>query len=427
MTTATMQASPAAPATIPQLLKQFAKQPGCDRYKGDAEQVNMLSDYLWLRQLVPSLPFETFLACYQPVADFSEENCKHPEHAIRTYLPRSKAVATKVGRAQWSSEQAVGCLSLYVDMIRSAERQNIPVPVDLKTFLEGVGPRYLNGEFDPPEAAKGKKKKAAEPAANGQAPPATPPAETAAAAPAAAPATAPPPATPGATLDNAFNSMSPPAAAPPAAALQPGSPIVYTAPGGRQIPAVLEEIVHDANMGRDYATFSDLHGERYSEVNLKDIRPATEADRPLPQPAQGPEICSHRLLIVAVDNENAARALAMTVPYGTVELGKPIQTFQTPLTPSPYLATIDVVNGETGPYVDAYVHDVHGNVKAEVPTRQNLLGEYAFTLPEGIARVTLWARQRAVPAPVGSPAVPAAPPPGQMPSWPPPPPGAVGT
>ena len=77
-------------------------------------------------------------------------------------------------------------------------------------------------------------------------------------------------------------------------------------------------------------------------------------------------------------------AMEMTVPLGTVAIGDNIYSFNHPFKTG-HVAVIDIVNGETGPYVDARLClNSPQNVLFEVnPPRKNVEGIYVFEIPEG--------------------------------------------
>ena len=43
------------------LLRDFCKKPGCERYTSDSERIKLVGTYFWVRQLAPGLTFEVFL------------------------------------------------------------------------------------------------------------------------------------------------------------------------------------------------------------------------------------------------------------------------------------------------------------------------------------------------------------------------------
>jgi hypothetical protein len=392
---------------IPDLLKQFSEQPTGRRYVHDTDKIDLLVQYLWLRQLTPSLPFETFLQCFAAVADHDEENLKHPDAAIRAYCPRSQAMATKLNREQWTAKQVAAVLCLYVDVIRHAESQNQPVTMDLKTFLAQIGPRFLAGEFDAPKPTT-----APQPAAN--TPLATP-------APAAAKRrrkAADTPATPGPTplLDDPATEEA------PRLNISVNQTAIYRTPGGQEICGTVRKIDQDQSTGRYYVDFQTVEGEMYHGVAGNQVRPAAPADAPLPTPPTGHTVAEARLYIPSVDYANAEKYLALGQPVGTAAIGAVLLSFAAPFTGTPLTATIAVINGETGVYVDAYLHTIDGTVVADVPPRRNLLGDYTFQSPQGLYAVRVSSRASVAP-PTGGVVVPPAPVPQQpVPQQPPMPP-----
>ena len=149
----TQPAAAEVPPTIIELLDKFTSQPGCEGYRGDAKRVDLLSLFLFVRQLTPSLTFEDFLTRFANFADADDENKKEPATAIKILLPRAKAKAEAAGKHQWSAKQVVDYVALYVDMVREAERTQTPVPLELPAFLgnEALIEQFLAGAFAAPK------------------------------------------------------------------------------------------------------------------------------------------------------------------------------------------------------------------------------------------------------------------------------------
>ncbi len=129
------------------LLNEFASRTGCRRYTKAAAKLELLCDYLWTRQFAPSLSFDAFLDRYAAVADYDGENCKHPTHAVERYCPTRAVDAAARGLPQWSQNERIGILALYIEALRLADAENRPLDVPLANFLADIGPDYKAGKF----------------------------------------------------------------------------------------------------------------------------------------------------------------------------------------------------------------------------------------------------------------------------------------
>lgn len=341
------------PKTILELLKSYSRVCGVDRYNNDSEKVKLILEYLWLRQLVPSLPFETFLDCYVAVADFDQENMKRPHDAVAHYLPRSKKTAGD--RRQWTSREVVDYLSLYVDVIRLAEQQNTPVPMTLNQFLqnETLLQRFLAGDFKEaptPAARKPAKKKV----------------KKAALAPAAEPRAG----------------LSAP--------LQPGSRAIYTDEAGRQYRGYIRERVAIAE-GEDRMVLVSDAGERFEGLPLSAVTLCSDPPPVAPSLPDGtplPVLGEGGLGISPVQFSQAQRYLALSSPCGTVKVGDAILRWDYAY-PDGLVASVAIVNGEDRPYVDCWLHaaEDHVTAVAEVPPRYVLAGDYTLVTENGFYRL----------------------------------------
>lgn len=334
------------PPTIQQLLRDFAKKPGCERYSGDGEKVKVLELYLLLRQLTPSLSFELFLQLYEPIADFDETNLKHPADAIKHYLPRIKKQAEERNTHHWSAKEVVDYLALYVDMIREAESTNAPIPMVLNTFLtseailkpfhEGVSKEVVAPTQKSPRQSRNTAKAAADtkvrPSAGGQR-------------------------------------------------------AIYSAPGGRQHRGAMLNVWRDEQTNFTFGDFRADTGEEFKGITI-DAFEVTDDPPPNPPATQAgdqlPELGRGRLVIPKAQYPAVVQALALPVPIGTVGVGDVAYSFNYPFHTG-HVAVLDVLNSQTGPCVDAYLCvNSKDNVVAECnPPRKNIEGAYTFTLPEG--------------------------------------------
>lgn len=340
-------AQPAAPAntTIQQLLRNFSKLPTGERYSADSEKVKLLEDYLWIRQLTPSLPFETFLSLYAPIADFDEENLKHPVDAIKHYLPRAKKVADDRQLHHWAAKEVVDFVALYVDMIREAETKSTPLPMTFNEFLQSAPliSMFLAGDFKEPSAPK-------------------------------APST---PRTPRAAKGN--EQVRPSGV---------GQRVIYTATSGRQHRGELTAYWQDPQSSNVFADFRSDAGEDFKGIGINSFEVCSDPPPNVPQTISGdalPELAHGKLIIVKAQYPSVVQALALSVPLGTVALGEVIYGFNHQFSTG-HVAVIEVVNGNSGgPYVDARLClNTPDNVLAEInPPRKSIEGIYIFETPAG--------------------------------------------
>ena len=360
----TEQSAPVAetPPLTYVLLREFEKQPGCEAYTADGERIKLLSLYVWLRNLAPGLTFETFLQRFSGVADHTPENRKHPDDALRFHCPRAKAAAEELKKQQWSAKQVVDMMVLYVDVCREAERTNVePIPLD--DFLAACAEPFLTGEIPPPERGATRGPTSRKAAAGG----------AAAAAPAAAdPATG---------LVPNRNPLRPTAA---------GQRVIYERPteNSRQIKGVVDAIKTEGD--RQYVDFRADSGDLYEGCNILHFVVCAEPPPPRPEARE-----TTKLWIGKAQYPGVKDALALTLPMGNVALSDTINQW-TQAFPCGLLAEISLVNGETGPYVDAVLVDQNNqtqHVVSELPPRRVLLGDYYFESPHGRLHLEVCARQ----------------------------------
>ena len=329
--------------SILSLLRDFEKKTGCERYSSDSEKIKLLGTYLWLRQLTPSLPFETFLELFAPLADFDKENFKHPDDAIKHYLPRSKKAAEEQGMQQWSAKNVVDFVAVYVDMIRAAEQANVPVPATLNQFLTSdvLITQFNEGVFKeatPPKTKKGGKKKTKtviRPTAEGQR-------------------------------------------------------CIYTGPQKRQFRGHITAIWLDEPTQQTYANFRSDEGQDFQGIGIVTLEITEDPPANTPENADGdklPEIAAGKLLIPKAQYPQLLQALALEVPVGTVAIGDPLSQYAHTF-PDGRVANIHIVNGEasddtTRPYVDAFLTDndpSHTVLDELRPREGTVVGSYTFTV-----------------------------------------------
>lgn len=331
--------------SIQQLIREFSKQAGCERYSGDAEKVKLLEEYLWIRQLTPNLSFETFLSLYTPNADFDDQNLKHPTDAIKHYLPRAKKQADERGCHHWSAKQVVDYVAIYVDIIREAERTQQPIPMSLNQHLQSqpMIDAALSGAFD----------EAPQPKAQG-----------------------------------AKAQKSAPKTADKVRPTGPNQRAIYSGAGGRQHRGFVSALWQDPQSNNYYADFIADGGEEFKGIGLVTLEVCTDPPPNPPQDNEGtalPELGHGRLLVPKSEFGSVLQALALTVPVGTVAVGDLLYSYQHAF-PTGHTAMLDVMNAETGPVVDAFLcMGDPNNVVAEInPPRKNIEGIYSFETPEGV-------------------------------------------
>lgn len=352
--------------SIPDLLKAFGKRPGCEAYAGDSAKVDLLTLYLWVRQLTPDLSFEVFLDRFAPLADFDDINRKYPGDAIRRLCPRNRKHAEEWQTTQWSAAQVVDFIGYYVDMIRAAEQTNVAVPCTLNVFLEGLGQKYLAGGFG-----------------------------TTAAAPA--------PATPQPTGDSSvIHEGEPPApAAPKPKQPKPrrvtktdapadadwnrrpdreGQAVVYTLPNNRQFRAVVLAVHHEGD--QTHMDIQTESGERIDGCAL--VRLTLLPPGQVPEPPTTPTLCRQTEAWPPAQLPAIVQALASKQSDPARPLGDAFFQQQYRMTEK-YGAVISVCNGEAGAFVDAVLYDT--TTQAEVcelpPREESILGVYRFVTPDG--------------------------------------------
>jgi len=336
------------PTPVLTLVRDFTEKEGCDSYSTDSKKIDLMLLWIWLRQFTEGLTFETFLEKFARVADFNAENRKHPEDALKFHCPRAAKVAEKLGKPQWNAKECVGILSLYVDLCRLADAEGLQPGeyADLDAYLEMDGPAVKSGEVKLPETPK--KGRKAKPKAGD-----------------------PAPADPDTGLVPTNNPIRP---------TGPGQRIVYSmeSEGGRQIRGQSENVFEDG--GRWYVTFIADTGERWEAVNQEHC---TLLDEP-PPPVREDVVETKTLWIPKATAPQVTQALALTGPMGNVQIGQLIYPFTTEFDGG-VSADINVVNGETGPFVEAQLYKTSDEtVLDELDPRNQIVGEYRFTTDQGV-------------------------------------------
>jgi hypothetical protein len=130
-------------------LTRFTEKPNGENWATNRDKVKLLIDYIWCRTLTPGLQLATFLERFEPLADYSEENLKHPADAVEKLLPHTKAQAAKAGTAKFEQDQILDLLAIYVDMLDYAASIGEDVSIGLADFLQQIRNPYLRGEIKP--------------------------------------------------------------------------------------------------------------------------------------------------------------------------------------------------------------------------------------------------------------------------------------
>jgi len=397
--------------TIPQLLAEFGKQGGCDAFRGDAKQIELVTLYLFMRMLTPSLPFETFLQMYTPFANPLTEGNTIPELIISSRLPRAKTTAAKLGVRQWSAKEVIGYLALYVDMVREAESTQTAVPLTLLQWVDNpnLQKMFMDGAFDTTDTPAAATTAEAAPETTGGS------VEASVAGEAQNQAQAAPEASAAAAEGSAVVPAATAAAAPVApttkktrkktessgpAVFAPGARVIYTHPSGVQFRAVVLTFTEEG--GRGYVDILEDGGQRLEDIAATSV---TSCDSPLPlAPSNANYAVLPRLEAWIIDVEpeelaNARRWLSAKTAVAEKGAGETLWFWEDKITAegTTYLVTIRIVNGDDkgGPYVDAFLADADSPpsnplIVQELPPREYaLLGQYDFIMPAGYLRVVM--------------------------------------
>lgn len=337
-------------------LRDFAKQAECDRYAADGERIKLIIDYLWMRQLTPTLPFETFLGLYTPLANFDAMNLKHPAEAIKALLPRTKKAAEATKAHQWSAKEVVEFVALYIDIVRESESQCVPVPMDFRAFLENgqMQEQYLAGAF----------KEAAPPKKSG----------------------------------GAGGGKKPAVAAEPVRPTAVNQRVIYTGPTRQQHRGVVDLLTPGTEEGKSYVDFTTDAGEKMVGLGIHKF---AVIDDPPPNPPQAldgealPLLGSGTITIKKAQLPAVQQALAIKgQPMGNVAETDVIYPFTVQVAEG-ISAHVDVINGKEGPYVDPFL--VRGGDMdhpiVDLPPRDNIIGTYTFVTAEGAYNVEVKANE----------------------------------
>ena len=330
------------PKSVSDLLKAFKTRTQCARFGAPTAEIELLTNYIWVRQFERSLTVESFLDTEAEMFEAAVGTGVHPMDILKRHCPRVAKAAEAAEKEQWTAVECAGVLALYVDMLREAEAQVVGSSSALvfADFLAAEADAFKAGEYEETVEIEGE--------------------------PASVAPDAPEPGT--------FPRLSTP---PQIAA---GTRVIYTiANTSRQ----LRGHVSRANTidDRTYLDFESDDGELYAGCSVQQF-----------------ELCEDPAPAVST---KARQAATITVPasiYATVEaaLDSEAQGCDTihrssTIFDDGYVADVDVSEGARGAYVSAALYasvpegetafeDVRPIV--ELPPREVLLGTYIFEAPE---------------------------------------------
>lgn len=341
------------------LLQTFSRQSLCDKHSADSKKIDLVLTYLWLRQLTEGLTFEVFLAKFASLADYDDQNRKHPEAALKHHCPRAKKAAEAANVPQWSAKECAEILSVYVDMCREAEQQGVEVPMTLDEYLAMDGPNYKQGNVAierPVRAADTASRRTAS-------------------------ATEP-------SLADPQTGLTPTDV--PRRPDGPGQRIIYEMPGqgGRQIKGVTRNVSSGEIGGetRYYVSFASDEGELFDDVNLEHCTLLDEQP-----PAQRADVSeTKKIWVPKAQYPQIVQALTLGAPMGNVDEKAVIYPFSVQFDCG-LAVDVSIYNGEMGPYVEAQLYNPSDDVLIEtLPPRQNIIGDFRFeTADRGVLIVEI--------------------------------------
>ncbi len=163
-----------------------------------------------------------------------------------------------------------------------------------------------------------------------------------------------------------------------------GGLCIYTKPNSQQLRATVLAIHNDPS-GRVYADIREFNGGDYQGVAITSLQPTTPEAVGLTPDSLRPvtPYATTKLWLAQSKYTLIAQALSLKVAMGQVQVGETI--YQNSVTfPDQTLCCVDVVNGQSGPYVDAYLlNPATGESLGEVPPRDTILGTFDLRHPGG--------------------------------------------
>lgn len=340
---------------VPELLDEFSKRPGCDRYRTDSNKIELLTLYLSVRQFAPDLEFDTFLSRLEPVAGYDEENGLLPADALSLFCPRSKSRAEQLQRTQWSAVQVVDLLAYYVDGLRAGQFAN----VSARQYLEKGSDLYLAGAFG---------RIAAGPSTGGKPVGDKPPAKPKTGGKAAAPVT--------------------PAGVPAVV----GQAAILTLPTGRQFQCVVQNRYAAEVHGQEEVNVLTRDGELVFGLPLAAVEydPAAVADETVrysvtecPMPVEQ-AVGWQRLLMAKYPSQHPESGDVFNAATPAAGLSTADDDYICQLSEQ-LLVRLSLRDSSTGPYVLAELKDLSGGPEAVLqvlpPREMSVYGEYKFKAP----------------------------------------------
>ena len=316
------------PNDVPSLLSEFYKRPNCQAYAKPAKQIDLLADYLWFRQVLPTLTLEAFLEGYARVADADTQNCKQPAVALATALPRRKPKDQPTFQV-FSVEQHLTALTAYTEGLRYLDTVQQPAPFSFYDFIQkpGTQAKLRDGSFLPKKQETVKPKEVV-----------------------------PPP-----TTDN--------------------SRCIYTDQNGREQRGHTVSV----DLTKEMAVFEADSGELFLDVPLTKLTVCTDPPPRKNVDENGQPAANTVTKSVKITQAWWARYLdwlGTKSLVGTVDEGKAIQGWAKPISDNLTVA-IEILN-HVPPVIDARLvlepetDDGEPVVVVELEPRANVLGEYRF-------------------------------------------------
>lgn len=338
---------PDAAVSVLALLRRFGRDH--TNFVSDKAKVGLLTQYLFVQAIVPELSFEAFLRRYAVLADDSKEKPLRPDTAI------TAALGDKTAAKKWSQKEIVEFVAVYVDMIRAAEQEGVPVPMTLHQCL--TNPKmieaFLSGQFaeDPEPEVKKKRNK-----------PPTP-----------------------ATADK------------PLVPWVAGSRAIYHAASGQQFRGQVQSV--QTTEAGEFADFVSDAGELFRDIGTFALKPcdAAQANVLRKQSGDEAELLGRKVIRVARDRlEKIQRYLATGKPVGTVAPGGILDEFFEAVNDH-VVAVIQVCNGVNNVYVDARLSTRNpdgtpGGTLFDIAPRTTFEGTYTFHTPQGAWQVSVCSR-----------------------------------
>ncbi len=353
------EATPTAPTNADVLAAhavQYKLTPG--------QQVTLLLYYLAIRLMFPEITLDQFLVRSRQIVGATKENRQFPKDAIDHHCPNKDS--------QWEPKDRLKIMLTFLnlcDILGPTEQ------LSLDAFLEMEAPVFKSTE--------------------------TPAALVA----------------PGPTVATPPKVKRPAKVAPsPVLELVTGKPAIFRGPLGEggMIGPEQAGVITDVQVTPEGTTvsFQTSDGELLQGVSPQHLQPARvvasttagatvatpppaaagaetpaeslAAETPAVTAATAPALATGALRISKSDGARIMSWIGLGAPVANVEIGGVLAQFQHEI-PGVGPATLQVVNGQPHPFVDAYVLPADGVPIANLPPREHsIVGEYRFELGSGI-------------------------------------------